>query len=107
MATYIYDRASGKVVPKEEKARQHFHEVMGDLKEDFRSPVDGSMITSRADWRAHNRRNDVVDVGDDSSVMNPKRKVHQPNEAEIVNDIKEAIHHAHDDRGRDDHDWRD
>ena len=106
MAVYIYDREKRKVVPKEEKARQHFHEVMGDLKDDFRSPVDGSMITSRADWRAHNRRNDVTDIGNDSSVINPKRKVYQPNESEIVDDIKEAIHNAHDDRGRDNHDWR-
>ena len=27
--------------------------------------VDGSMLTSRADVREHNRRNDVIDVGSD------------------------------------------
>ena len=104
--TYVFDRESGKVVPKEEKARQHFHEVMGDLKEDFRSPVDGTMITSRSQWREHNRRNDVIDVGNDSSVMNPKRHVHRPNETQIVDDIKQAIHSARDDRGCDNHDWK-
>ena len=29
------------------------------------SPVDGSMLTSRADVREHNRRNGVIDVGSD------------------------------------------
>lgn len=31
----------------------------------FISPVDGSLITSRRDREEHNRRNGVVDVGDD------------------------------------------
>ena len=33
------------------------------------SPVDGKPIASRADLREHNKRNDVLDVGNDKSVL--------------------------------------
>ena len=38
-----------------------------------RSPVDGTVIGSRRELRGHNRRNGVLDVGNDSTVRNPKR----------------------------------
>ena len=38
------------------------------------SPVDGSLITSRAELRAHNARNGVSDVGNDAAFRNPTRK---------------------------------
>ena len=39
----------------------------------FQSPVDGSMLYSRADVRRHNERNDCVDVGNDPFFTVPKK----------------------------------
>ena len=44
----------------------------------FISPVDGSLITSRADREEHNRRNGVADVGNDPAYRNPKRPEKKP-----------------------------
>ena len=40
----------------------------------FRSPVDGTMIYSRAQNKAHNERNGVIDVGNDPAFTVPQRK---------------------------------
>ena len=37
------------------------------------SPVDGTVLTSRADVREHNRRNGVEDVGNDPAFRHPDR----------------------------------
>ena len=37
-----------------------------------RSPIDGTLISSRPVRDEHNRRNDVVDVGNDASLQRPK-----------------------------------
>ena len=39
--------------------------------EPFKSPVDGSMISDSAQRTEHNRRNDVIDVGDDPAALAP------------------------------------
>ena len=36
--------------------------------QEFKSPVDGTIITSRAQLRAHNARNHVTDVGNDGAI---------------------------------------
>ena len=38
------------------------------------SPIDGSVIGSRAQLREHNARNEVVDVGNDSTIRHPKAR---------------------------------
>lgn len=40
------------------------HNIISDIA-DFRSPVDGSVVGSRAALREHNKRNDVVQMGND------------------------------------------
>ena len=47
--------------------------VMPDIAEPFISPVDGSTLSSRADVREHNIRNNVVDVGNDPAYKNPQK----------------------------------
>ena len=72
--TYVYQ--DGAVIPKEQARpvprRGRSHQIMGDLKESFVSPVDGSVIGSKADRREHNKRNGVIDVGNDPAALRPK-----------------------------------
>ena len=80
----------GEVV---QKTSDHPHDirravnVMRDL-EPFVSPIDGSVIGSRTDRKAHNKRHKVIDVGNDPAVLRPK----PPYEPKgIGDDIKRAI----------------
>lgn len=82
----------GKVLPKEEAgphplAAKRSIAVMRDL-EPFVSPVDGTVIGSRTDRRAHNKRHGVIDVGNDPAVLRPK-PAYEPKG--IAEDIKRAI----------------
>ena len=45
-------------------------QIMPDIKP-YTSMIDGSLITSRSHHRAHLRAHNCVEVGNDSSVMNP------------------------------------
>ena len=57
---YIQDPKTGKLIPAEEYRRADtVHAVHGDIDE-FRSHVDGSVISSRRDLREHNKRHGVV-----------------------------------------------
>ena len=47
--------------------------VVPDIVEPFVSPVDGTVLSSRAAVRAHNRRNAVADVGNDPSFKHPQK----------------------------------
>lgn len=72
----IYVFRDGKIVPKDEAgphplAGKRSVYVMSDI-EPFVSVVDGSIIGSRTDRREHNRRNGVIDVGDDPAVLRPR-----------------------------------
>ena len=60
--------------------------VMGDMAP-YKSPLDGKMITSRSQHRAHLREHGVVEVGNEKM---PEPKGYQPNSKEIINDLREA-----------------
>lgn len=104
--TFIYDKRARKVVPKPVYERaQVAPDLKFELGKPFVSPVDGSYIDTHAKWREHNRRNGVIDVGDDPAATR-RQAVARPDEASIVEDIKASIHNAHDERGRPNHDWK-
>ena len=50
--------------------KSEYH-IMGDIKP-YRSMIDGSEITSRSKHREHLRMHGCVEVGNDSSVLNPR-----------------------------------
>ena len=54
------------------------------------SPVDGSLLTSRADVREHNERNDCVDVGNDP-ICRPDRPPPKEPELEGVEEIVSGV----------------
>ena len=69
MARWI--QVDGKLVPAEEVERTqsgHRIQIMRDLKP-FKSPVDGSVISTRRQRTLHNKRNGVVDIGNDRSAV--------------------------------------
>ncbi|HAU29881.1 MAG TPA: hypothetical protein DCW68_07245 [Rhodospirillaceae bacterium] len=66
MTRLIYDREKGDFVPVEEYRRPMLAvmQVMPDITP-FVSPVDGSLISSRAQLREHERVHQVRQCGDD------------------------------------------
>ncbi len=57
------------------------------------SPVDGTLLDSRAKLRDHNARNGCVDVGNDPAFNEPGRqgKAYVPDRRAIVEDAKRAM----------------
>lgn len=56
------------------------------------SPVDGSVIDSRAKLREHNARNGVVDIGNDSGVREGRREhIPMPPMEKSVQDAYDAL----------------
>lgn len=55
-----------------------------------RSIVDGRPIASRAELREHNKRNGVVDVGNDPAFLEPRQPNVEPQGVEM--DVKRAMH---------------
>lgn len=58
-------------LPAERNANKHH--VMPDI-QPYRSMIDGSIINSRSQHRAHLKAHGCVEIGNDSSVMQPKVK---------------------------------
>lgn len=88
----IYVYRDGKVVPKHEAAPHPLAakrptNLMSDL-EPFVSPVDWTVISSRAERREHNKRHQCIDIGDDPAILRPK-KPYEPRG--VADDIRRAI----------------
>ena len=88
--TLIQDPVTGKLLPPGEyyaavaahkKGEPSGIQLMTDIAEPVVSPVDGSLLASRADVREHNIRNGVVDVGNDPAYRNPQRRDWKPEPA--------------------------
>ncbi len=65
MPSWIQDRETGKLVPRDEyvpRGTQH-HTVLKAL-EPFVSPIDGTVISDRSHLRAHNKRHGVTQTLD-------------------------------------------
>ena len=57
------------------------------------SPVDGTLLDSRAKLRDHNARNGCVDVGNDPAFNEPARrgKAYKPDRQAIIEDVARAM----------------
>lgn len=64
-----------KLVPKDEvdKYRRRSAEIMPDI-EPFKSPIDGTIISSRSKYRDHMKRHGVIDVGNEKLNPGVKKK---------------------------------
>ena len=68
----IYAEEQGVVIKNElEETNDAGYMVMPDI-QPYRSMIDGTMITSRSAHRSHLKQHGCVEVGNDSSVLNPK-----------------------------------
>ena len=58
-----------------------------------RSPVDRTVLDSKAKLRDHNARHGCVDVGNDRAFVDPARQgvIHRPDRAAIRDDIRMAM----------------
>lgn len=72
----VYVYRDGKIVERGSGSPTRSVQVMSDL-EPFVSPVDGTVISSRSHRRAHNRRNGVIDTGNDTTVLQ-RRPAYEP-----------------------------
>ena len=78
--------------------RAEYH-VMGDIKP-YRSMVDGSIIQSRSRHREHLRDHGMLEVGNDSRVMNPRYvppgdtiPSAKPDLIRALQEVKERVRH--------------
>lgn len=69
-----YQVGEDYVVPRHANAQ---HNIIPDI-QPYKSMIDGSMITSRSKHREHLKAHGCVEVGNDSSVLNPKYKKPEP-----------------------------
>lgn len=83
---------TGKVGPVSPSPARSGPTVITDIQEPFVSPVDGSVITSRADLREHNVRNQVEDVGNDPAFQHPTKPTteHQSAARELYRLLRES-----------------
>ena len=92
---YRYDRSQGRVVEVFAAERPGAHNLIHDCyaNNPVLSPVDGSLLDSRAKLRAHNARNGCVDFGNDAAFCDPARQGRDwvPNRAEIRDDIRRSL----------------
>lgn len=65
MPSWVQDPSTGKLIPKHEyrPPAPKFAAIHGDI-ETFKSPIDGSIISDRAQLRKHNARHGVTDARD-------------------------------------------
>ena len=87
---YRYDKSQGRVVEVFAVERPLVHTIITDAyyKNPVRSPVDGTLIDDRTALKAHNRRHDVVDVGNDPVAIRPRAPIKPEG---VGDDIRTAI----------------
>ena len=92
MITKKFVYRAGAVVPVVRAPRVRVHEVMADAYElnPTLSPIDGTMIDSRARLREHNALHGCVDVGDDG-VATGAYEPPKVDRGQIRAEIREAI----------------
>ena len=92
---YRYDRSQGRLVEVFAGERPRVHNLMRDCYSNnpVLSPVDGTLLDSRAKLREHNARNGCVDVGNDPAFNEPARqgKAYKPDRQAIIEDAKRAM----------------
>lgn len=79
--TFIQDRVTFELIPKEQyyaqKADVNAPMVMGDI-QSYQSQIDGSMITSRSQHRAHLRQHRCIEIGNETKALFAQTKPKGP-----------------------------
>lgn len=102
---YVQDPETGKLVPASEYRTNEVQAayVIGDL-ESFKSPIDGTLITDRAQLRHHHKKHGTTDSRDYSQEYYNKAEVRRDNDlngkgararAERIETIQHAIYQHH------------
>lgn len=70
---FRFDHNLKEMVEIEVKRSEDNYLIMKDINP-YVSMIDGSVITSRSKHRAHLKQHNCIELGNDSSIMNPKHK---------------------------------
>jgi hypothetical protein len=92
MPSWVQDPVSGKLIPKEEyrAASRDKGLIIGDI-EPFKSPIDGTLITSRSKLRDHNKRHGVTNVQDYGPEWFTRKAKERADNLNGKNNVKERI----------------
>ena len=89
-----YRRIDGELVEVTSQLnRKRGMMIIPDIQEPFVSPVDGTVISSRKERRAHNRRNECEDVGNDPAFINPVFE-RQYDERQLREDVARSVEYV-------------
>ena len=81
-----YVMVNGEFVERKRDRKGRYHYVMPDIAP-YKSMIDGRMITSRSQHRAHLRANNCVEVGNDDPTRHIKREAPRNNRREVLRHI--------------------
>jgi hypothetical protein len=89
---YIQVPGTGELVPAELYCRQEqtTHMVMPDI-EPYKSMIDGSMITSRSQHRAHLKQHNCIEVGNETKHLKPYGRYEPP--SGLKQEIIKVVNH--------------
>lgn len=76
----------GEFVERKRDRKGRFHYVVPDIAP-YKSMIDGRMITSRSQHRAHLAENNCVEVGNDDPARHMKREAPRNNRREVLRQI--------------------
>ena len=91
--TYVQDPVTLKLIPKDQyRKREEINGpmIMPDISP-YQSMIDGSMIGSRSTHRRHLKEHGCVEVGDEPLENFKKTPHYEPDQREIVEDLKHAF----------------
>ena len=81
-----YVMVDGEFVERKRDRKGRYHYVMPDIAP-YKSMIDGRMITSRSQHRAHLQAHGCVEVGNDDPTRHIKRKTPRSNRREVLRHI--------------------
>ncbi len=89
--TYVY--LDGEFVEKKRDEKGRLHYVMPDI-QPYKSMIDGRMITSRSEHRAHLKANNCIEVGNEDPTQRVKRETPKNSRVDVLRHQLANLTHA-------------
>jgi hypothetical protein len=89
--TYVY--IDGEFVEKKRDESGRLHYIMPDI-QPYKSMIDGRMITSRSEHRAHLKANNCIEVGNEDPTKHVKRETPKNSRVDVLRHQLASLTHA-------------